>query len=851
MKKTKLTRSLLAACSIVALSAVMYGCVHSGGDGATDEPAVVDPPEPDTSLDDAQTAAMNAATAADTAADAAEMAANAQTANMAADEASYAVAQNAAMRARAAANAAKAASDAAAAAMDAAAAEAQQAIAEAKQAEAEAEQGYAMMYAQMVADAQQAIDDENQRQMDVAAARTTAMGSDMDADADAAKAEAAADAAEATAAGTPGAMAARQAATDARTAANAAKAAHDAIMDDMTKAEADAKAAEAAGAASDANTAYMTAKSENDTIQTAASIGEQQQEARDIAAAQDAASAAASAAQDSLDDAADDADAARAAANNARAAANRAADARTNATKAAAEATAAETAATAAEAAEGNAMTARNAADDANTAAMGATTSGDAEMYQGQAETAQGNAATEAMTASTERGNAETAAADAATAANTHVLGLFMQANAYDIDMPIIDDSGTPADEAMTVMKQRATEVASIGAAMKAAAMMATGDQEGAAEPTAAWPSDDPGTTDNDEGEAAPVITVNGLTVNIVSDTVGDADADPVVMANAEMIDGVDGFMHGYDMSMGEVRVIAFTDREQQVRAQAAANFARYIDYGEGDGETIAITEVGNLGESPDGGMSYPGTLTKTDVDAVMGTFTCTADNCSIALDGDGTGVTAISGYTFTGTRAAKAAVAADDNDDYLLFGLWLDEAAGGSDSFGSFGGGGQEFTSGNVNALTGTASYSGEAVGAHHMTGSGGVSWFEGDANLTADFDDDMIEGSIDNISVNGGDAMSESIELVETTFANANTFNGAAVMGSQSGPGQATHAYNGTWSGGFFNNPAADATGADAQPGSVAGTFGVTRDVTTGMGDDAMTTTESFVGAFGAHKD
>ena len=38
MKKTKLTRSLMAACSIVALSAVMYGCVHNGGDGpvATD-----------------------------------------------------------------------------------------------------------------------------------------------------------------------------------------------------------------------------------------------------------------------------------------------------------------------------------------------------------------------------------------------------------------------------------------------------------------------------------------------------------------------------------------------------------------------------------------------------------------------------------------------------------------------------------------------------------------------------------------------------------------------------------------------------------------------------------------------
>ena len=35
MKKSKVTRSLLAACSIVALSAVMYGCTHSGDDGPT------------------------------------------------------------------------------------------------------------------------------------------------------------------------------------------------------------------------------------------------------------------------------------------------------------------------------------------------------------------------------------------------------------------------------------------------------------------------------------------------------------------------------------------------------------------------------------------------------------------------------------------------------------------------------------------------------------------------------------------------------------------------------------------------------------------------------------------------
>ena len=41
---------------------------------------------------------------------------------------------------------------------------------------------------------------------------------------------------------------------------------------------------------------------------------------------------------------------------------------------------------------------------------------------------------------------------------------------------------------------------------------------------------------------------------------------------------------------------------------QAAVNFARYTNYGAGDGEVIAIGEVGDLGESPDGGDSYPGT---------------------------------------------------------------------------------------------------------------------------------------------------------------------------------------------------------------------------------------------------
>ena len=60
MKKTKLTRSLLAAVSIVALSAVMYGCVHSGDSDS--EPAV-EMPDPPTAYEAGKAAIMAATTA--------------------------------------------------------------------------------------------------------------------------------------------------------------------------------------------------------------------------------------------------------------------------------------------------------------------------------------------------------------------------------------------------------------------------------------------------------------------------------------------------------------------------------------------------------------------------------------------------------------------------------------------------------------------------------------------------------------------------------------------------------------------------------------------------------------------
>ena len=135
MKKTKLTRSLLAACSIVALTAVMYGCVHT--DGRTEEPATdgMDMPDSVDSTDlvapepveqagiDAQDAADDAKTAADNAKASADAADTARTdaATTQSDETSSglaAKAREAADKAQTAADNAQTAADAAKAATD-------------------------------------------------------------------------------------------------------------------------------------------------------------------------------------------------------------------------------------------------------------------------------------------------------------------------------------------------------------------------------------------------------------------------------------------------------------------------------------------------------------------------------------------------------------------------------------------------------------------------------------------------------------------------------------------------------------------------------------------------------------
>ena len=251
---------------------------------------------------------------------------------------------------------------------------------------------------------------------------------------------------------------------------------------------------------------------------------------------------------------------------------------------------------------------------------------------------------------------------------------------------------------------------------------------------------------------------------------------------------------------------------------------------------------------------------------AIMGTLTCpSAATCSVETDSDGK-VTAISGYKFSGSRSASAAVRESNgiNNDYLVFGVWMDDAS--TPIVGAFANGATTFnpgvhtTRGDDNtwaALVGKATYKGSAAGLY--TKGTSVDFFKGDATLEANFGKapttgvdtvlGTITGTIGNIMA-GGMATGDVISLNDGNIADGGAISGNARMGAYTVKGDvATYPYNGTWSGQFHGPDAkSGAKGAAALPSDVVGTFGVT-----GTDDMGTTTTKddvttSYVGSFGA---
>ena len=636
----------------------------------------------------------------------------------------------------------------------------------------------------------------------------------------------------------------------------------------------------------------MTAKSEYDAIQTAVIIGEQQQEQRDIMAAQEAAKGFA---DECCDGATTWRHWARRRTPETRPpwrghAANMAMAARTDYANANMHAMTAEAAANAAETARDAAKAASDAAQAAYMAAMGADNSDDAEMHQATAEE-QNVIATANHTGPDGAGMnymaARDAAMEAAAAAGEHVLMLFLAANGAHV----MDD-----EETMDV-DETAAHVTSVGAALAAIATAADGNQTAGTTAVLTYPGDtvdNPATEETDEfaeGMQTITVTVSGNTIiaelresKDAEDLNNDGDmtdeGEPQIIQTAERIADL-GVFQGYSLwendddaatDTDRARAILFTNKVKgadSVLAVTAATARSVV------GE--AITTASELSNVHSSGRTITGvTWTPSGEAPLTGTLTC-GDSCDITLGADGA-VTAIDGYTFTGSRAARevvdAANAMEDND-YLAFGLWLEESDdGATDTIGSFAVGGTDYAVNVQNAVTGTATYSGVAAGAHHKTGEG-VNWFHGDARLTANFGaidtqaeratdppadttPGTISGEISNIRVNGGDPMSDSIVLRQAALADGTaTFNGNARMGAAmvTETDTVTYPYNGTWSGSFYGATddvdTTDVNESITAPLAAAGTFGVTRTMDMDTTDTADDVVESFVGAFGAHLD
>ena len=220
-------------------------------------------------------------------------------------------------------------------------------------------------------------------------------------------------------------------------------------------------------------------------------------------------------------------------------------------------------------------------------------------------------------------------------------------------------------------------------------------------------------------------------------------------------------------------------------------------------------------------------------------------------------------------------------DSDWLSAGVWITvpDDPEGDYSIGGFAFGNDQYKPANLDAaqdITGTASYNGQAFGyfAEETDGPDGfkeVGNFTADAALTANFGADGDSGSISG-ELNSFVANHQSVDW-DVNFESAMLKLGRQGTGDTDGNGQIDggesaftydapdtalrfdagasghangHGLTGYWNGQFYGSPAALAEGDDLQPGSVAGTFGLT---TERDPDDSYSLTLG--GAFGAHKE
>ena len=219
-----------------------------------------------------------------------------------------------------------------------------------------------------------------------------------------------------------------------------------------------------------------------------------------------------------------------------------------------------------------------------------------------------------------------------------------------------------------------------------------------------------------------------------------------------------------------------------------------------------------------------------------MGTFTCTVDPCTLTLGPDTTWALS-DGWTFEADDGVDGEIDVQDAD-YLAFGYWNKVPAETLADFVPFYYGSMPY-GGNVQALSGTATYTGHAVGGYQrnnydaQTGVADPTFghFIANVRLSAFFggEDGMstIDGIVEDFTTpttGDQDLLALWEVMLKRTEVNGQTFNGDTD--------------GGTWDGAFFG-PATDDDGMMIHPSGVAGTFNAT-----------VGTSGAVMGAYGAER-
>ena len=183
---------------------------------------------------------------------------------------------------------------------------------------------------------------------------------------------------------------------------------------------------------------------------------------------------------------------------------------------------------------------------------------------------------------------------------------------------------------------------------------------------------------------------------------------------------------------------------------------------------------------------------------------------------------------------------------DYLVWGVWMevpDNAATHEDIVhGAFASGSDRFRQDNLEPLTGTVRYQGDATGMYFEPTEqplGGYS-FEARVTLEATFGDSgalgTIHGTIDSFRFqtdSRGTRQSRPQTMVTLERADIGGTDSGLFEGISTGRHHDGTPLSGRWSGRFYGNAE-----SDGKPGSVAGTFG------------AASNDRGFIGAFGARR-